>query len=113
MQRGETLRVVLLLALIISAPASLGCTSPNTYQTARTLSPGDVTHTVAVEAITYNGPQGAGVLPIVPTYVFRVGVIDRVDIGARIGSLTEIGADVKVNMLRGNLDLALAVGAEA
>jgi hypothetical protein len=98
---------------LAGAPLMLGCTSPNTYATARTLSPGDVTHTVAVEGIGYHGSQGTGALPIMPTYVFRVGVIDRVDIGARVGSLTELGADVKINFLRGPLDVAIAGGGEA
>lgn len=103
----------LVLLATASLPAATGCTSPNTYATARTLSPGDVTHTFAVEGIAYNGSQGAGALPLLPTYVFRVGVIDRVDVGARVGNMTELGADVKVNFLRGPLDLAIAAGGEA
>jgi hypothetical protein len=94
------------------ATASLGCASPNTYATARTLAQGDVTHTVAVEGVGYSGPNATGAIPILPTYALRVGVIDRVDLGARIGSLTQLGADVKVNFLRGPLDLAIAAGAE-
>ncbi|MBL8610950.1 MAG: hypothetical protein JNL38_26645 [Myxococcales bacterium] len=110
----RALRCALAVACAASAlPALAGCTSPNTYATARTLSPGDVTSTVAVEGIGYHGSQGSGALPILPTYVFRVGVIDRVDVGARIGSLTQLGADVKVNFLRGPLDLAVVPGAEA
>jgi hypothetical protein len=106
-------RAVLLGPLGLLVLALTGCTSPNTYGTARTLAPGDVTHTLAVEGIAYSGSQGTGVLPVFPTYVFRVGVIDHVDIGARVGNLTELGADLKVNFLRGDFDLAAAAGAEA
>src|SRR5688572_21795548 len=91
---------------LLAAPALVGCTSPNTYATARTLAPGDVTHTVAVEGIAYHGSPGTGALPLLPTYVLRVGVIERVDVGVRVGNMTELGADVKVNFLRGPLDLA-------
>jgi hypothetical protein len=106
-------RGVVLVGLVAAPLVTGGCTSPNTYATARTLAPGDVTHTVAVEGIGYHGSQGTGALPVLPTYVFRVGVIDHVDVGARVGSLTQLGADVKINFLRGPLDLAIAGGAEA
>src|SRR5262245_11324035 len=98
---------------MLASSVLAGCTSPNTYATAQTLSPGDDTHTVAVEGIAHHGSQGTGALPLFPTYVFRVGVIDRVDVGARIGNLTELGADLKVNFLRGPIDLAIAGGAES
>jgi hypothetical protein len=107
------MRAGLLVTALLAPPMLCGCTSPNTYATARTLSPGDITHTVAAEGIAFHGSQGTGALPMLPTYVFRVGVVDRVDVGARIGSLTEIGADIKVNFLRGPLDLAIAGGGEA
>jgi hypothetical protein len=106
-------RARLLPTALVCVPMLVGCASPNTYATARTLAPGDVTHTVAAEGIGFHGSQGSGALPIIPSYVFRVGVVDRVDFGARIGSLTEIGADIKVNFLRGPLDLAIAGGGEA
>ena len=95
------------------APVLAGCTSPNTYATARTLAPGDVTHTVAAEGIGFHGSQGTGVLPVFPTYALRVGVVDRLDVGARVGNLTSIGGDIKWNFLRGPLDMAIAGGAEA
>lgn len=107
------MRGLLLVTASLAVPLLVGCTSPNTYATARTLSPGDVTHTVAAEGIAYHGSQGTGALPVFPTYALRVGVIDRLDVGARIGNLTEIGADIKVNFLRGPLDVAIAGGAEA
>ena len=68
---------------------------------------------MALEGIGYHGLQGTGALPILPTYGIRVGVVDRLDVGARIGSLTELGGDLKFNFLRGQLDLAIAAGAEA
>jgi hypothetical protein len=42
-----------------------------------------------------------------------VGVVDRLDVGGRIGNLTEVGADFKFNFLRGQFDMAIAGGAEA
>ncbi len=100
------------VALVVASCAALGCASPSTYATARTNAPGDFTHTVALEGVGYNGPNATGAIPILPTYAMRVGIVDRLDFGARIGSLTELGADVKFNFLRGPLDLAIAGGAE-
>jgi len=108
-----TTRRAFLVGLLGLGLASAGCTSPNTYATARTLAQGDITSSVALEGVGYHGSQGSGAVPVMPTYVFRVGVIDHVDVGARIGSLTEVGADVKVNFLKGQLDLAVAPGAES
>jgi hypothetical protein len=105
--------VKLLVVAGLVSPSLAGCASPNTYATARTVPQGDFQHTVAVEGIGFHSSQGTGALPILPTYQLRVGVLSRMDVGARIGSLTEAGADVKVNFLRGPLDLAIAGGAEA
>ncbi len=110
---GQDKRYTLVVAALIAAPALGGCTSPNTYATARTLKQGDFQHSVALEGIAYHSLQGTGALPILPTYQLRAGVVDRLDVGARIGSLTQAGADVKFNFLRGPLDLAIAAGAEA
>jgi hypothetical protein len=98
---------------LLAAVSSLGCTSPNTYATARTVAPGKFVHTVAAEGIGYHSVDGTGGFPILPTYALRVGVVDRIDVGARLGSLTEIGIDAKFNILRGRVDVAVAAGAES
>ncbi len=108
--RGIFARSAFVAGGAISALA--GCTSPNTYATARTVAPGSVTHSLAFEGVGYTGSQGTGALPVLPTYALRAGIVDRVDLGLRVGSLTELGADVKVNVLRGDFDVAIAPGAE-
>ncbi|MBX3233346.1 MAG: hypothetical protein KIT84_33665 [Labilithrix sp.] len=99
---------------VFALAGASGCSSPNTYATARTVAPGKFQHTFALEAVGFHHQHsGTGALPILPTYAMRVGVVDRIDVGARIGSLTELGADLKVNFIRGRFDLAAAAGAEA
>lgn len=105
----------------LAAPALLatGCPNPNTYGTPRTTPAGRVQHTVAAEGISYRlqdspqqgGEVATGTFPTFPTYQLRVGVADRVDIGARINNLSSVGADVKWNFLRSeSFDLAIAPG---
>lgn len=62
------------------------CPGPNTYGTARTIDPGKVQATVAVEAIA-NDADGE-VLPIyLPTVFARVGVAKNVDLGLGLHNL--------------------------
>ena len=106
-----------LLLVAGAAGALLGCPNPNTYGTPRTVEPGKVTHTVAAEAWGATGetPGGAsvgGTTPAPPTYQARIGVADSVDIGLRLANFSSLGADVKLNPLRGNFDLAVAPGVQ-
>jgi hypothetical protein len=96
-----------------------GCPNPNTYGTPRTTPVGRVQHTVAAEGISYKlqdtpadgGETATGTFPTFPTYQLRVGVADRVDIGARISNLSSVGADVKWNFVRSeSFDLAIVPG---
>jgi hypothetical protein len=84
-----------------------GCPDPNTYGTPRTLAPGDF----QVQA-SYGGfaaaAHGSGALtPGLPSIGFRAGLADRIDVGARVVSLTALGGDAKLNFVRGRVDLAL------
>lgn len=101
-----------LLVLAGAAGLLLGCPNPNIYGTPRTIEPGRVAHTVAVEGWGATGSDSAGgtvggFVPTLPTYQLRVGVADSVDIGGRIANLSSLGADVKINPVRGNFDLAI------
>ena len=106
------------LALAAAVPFVAGCPNPNTYGTPRTLDPGKVQHTIALEGVGIVGADGGGgvvdpnfILPTLPTYQLRVGVVDGFDIGVRAAQLTSLGADFKVNFLRSDvLDLAVDPG---
>jgi hypothetical protein len=98
---------------------STGCPNPNTYGTPRTTPVGRVQHTIAAEGVNYrlqDSPQQGGerasvTFPTFPTYQLRVGVADRVDIGARIMNFSSIGADVKWNFLKTDaFDMAIVPG---
>lgn len=80
-----------------------GCPSPNRYGTPRTIPVGKVAHVFAAEAASYGEGAGLG-----PTYEIRLGAMDRVDAGIRLGMLTTIGGDLKFNFERSKqFDLAI------
>jgi len=93
--------------LFLIALASLtGCTV-NQYATPRTLKPGQVSHTVAVEGfvIGLSGEPG----DLHPRYQIRVGLANRVDLGVMLGPF--FGADVKLNFVRTKrVDMAWSPG---
>lgn len=79
------------LCVALFAMLAGGCVaSPLGYATARTVAPQTVTHTVGFE-----GNDDAKV-PFLPTYIVRVGVHERVDLGFRVAN----GIDVKANAIR-------------
>jgi hypothetical protein len=101
----------------VSLGALVGCPNPNTYGTPRTIPPGEVQHTVGLDAIYVRSkPRGqdgdSATLPMFPSYQLRRGLSDRVDIAARITNFSGFGADVKWNFVRGPIDLALDPGAQ-
>ncbi len=100
--------------LFVGALALSGCPDPETLGTPRTIPRGQIAHTVALTAIGSrdNGAFGgtSAFSPSLPTYMFRLGLADRVDVGLRLSRLTSLGADAKINFLRGPLDLALDPG---
>lgn len=101
------------LVLLAAAPLVAGCPNPNTYGTPRTLNPGKVQHTIALEGVGVLGapdPVPNFVLPTLPTYQLRVGVADGFDIGVRAAQLSSLGADFKWNFLRSAVDLAIDPG---
>jgi hypothetical protein len=106
------------------------CPNPNLYTVPRTLDPGAVQVQIAPEVFgaSFNGTSTTPtttngmpttstqtvsesiVFPMVPTVGVRVGVADGVEVGARIPNLDSVGADVKVRLLKGSLDLAVDPG---
>lgn len=95
-----------------------GCPNPNTYGTPRTTPVGKISHTIAAEGFRYSvdttrngGRTDTGTLPNAPSYQLRVGVLDTLDVGARISNLTSFGADVKWNFIKGDVfDMAFDPG---
>ncbi|MDW8247731.1 MAG: hypothetical protein RMJ98_00320 [Myxococcales bacterium] len=109
-----------------------GCPNPNVYGTPRTTAKGEISHTVAAEALSIRGEStmtstttdasGQPVtrttkedvsvtVPTFPTYQIRYGVGDEVDLGFSVRNLSSLGADVKYNPVRGkSLDLAIDPG---
>lgn len=111
-------------AALLWLPLASGCLNPNTYGTPRTTPVGQVQQSLAAELVSYRAvtPEGPGTLgrtdagntPVAPSYAFRVGVTDRLDIGGRIANASALGVDVKWNFLRSEvLDVAIAPGAQA
>lgn len=101
-----------------------GCPNPNLYSTPRTVSPGRFAHTVALEGFGYSGDKqiaddpntsaneartvrSTGYLPSLPSYLFRYGLLDSVDIGLHLHNVSSLGFDIKWNPLRGVFDLAV------
>src|SRR3954465_1617199 len=84
-----------------------GCPNPNVYGTPRTIPKGTSQHTVAAEGL---GVVGVDKVPVLPTYQYRAGLRDDVDMGFRIANLTSLGFDVKWNFYREKVDLAVVPG---
>jgi hypothetical protein len=95
-----------------------GCTSFNRFGDARTLEPGTSQHTVMADfwGASHEPDRdqdvldlGSGVAPVpMPTYVFRHGLADRLELGIAATPFPSVGLDLKWNFLReGNLALAL------
>jgi len=101
------------LAATTALFATTGCPNPNTYGTPRTVPAGQVSHSIAAEAIGAHR-DGVGVdLPTLPTYTMRIGATEGLDIGLRVANLTTLGADVKWNFLKGStFEMAVAPGAQ-
>jgi hypothetical protein len=101
-----------------------GCPNPNAYTVPRTLEPGDLQFDVAAEvyALSANvstASTSGGVAstsryttatPEFPTVGIRYGLVDGVDLGARLENLQSLAGDAKVRLLRGRLDLAFDPG---
>jgi hypothetical protein len=79
---------------LLAATLFFGCvTSPLGYATPRTVEAGKATHTVAFESVP---DAKTNDIPILPTYIVRVGMHERVDFGIRVLN----GIDVKANAVR-------------
>jgi hypothetical protein len=107
-----------------------GCPNPQTYGTPRTTPPGKVTHTIAAETMTVSGTtktsdtdystgeetegeeRVSATFPVPPTYQLRIGLADRVDLGIKVANMTSLGADIKLNPVRGGFDFAIAPGVQ-
>jgi hypothetical protein len=108
-----------------------GCPNPNIYGTPRTTPKGEISHTVAAEAISFQGEsestttttingqttttktkeQVSVTLPVFPTYQLRYGVAEEVDLGFSVRNGSSLGADVKYNPVKSkSFDLAIDPG---
>ena len=100
-----------------------GCGTPNTYGTPRTVPPGRVAHTHAVEAATVFRRQtdaGTGDTKSAresaftsPTYIMRIGLAERLDVGLHLSNPLAPGAEAKWNFAQSDVvDAAIAPGAQ-
>ena len=120
-------RLPALLLVLAVGPLLTGCPNPNTYGTPRTVPKGKISHTVAAEMMGFSADVTTtstdstgqtvtttetvgGSIPVAPTYQMRIGVAEPVDIGVRVANLSTLGADVKVNFLKGGFDMAIGPG---
>jgi hypothetical protein len=104
-----------------------GCPNPNMYTTPRTLDPGKVQWQVAPEVIgvsykattTTSDANGnpvasttnvTAVLPMIPSFGVRVGLVEGLDLGVRLQNFDSLAADLKIRLLRGRFDVAIDPG---
>ena len=100
-----------------------GCPNANTYGTARTTPPGKLSHSLAAEGfgarVEYESTNAAGetrkeradvFLPMPPSYMLRVGATDNIDFGLHLYNMSSLGADGKLNFIRGRIDVAIDPG---
>jgi hypothetical protein len=94
----------------------LGCPNPNTYTTPRTIGSRHFQGGVALEGEGAYTPADPSVLApsesdetlMPPTWMVRVGLGDRWEIGARVANTSSLGSDVKWNFFRSRrIDLAI------
>lgn len=103
-------------AFLLLAACLAGCPSPNVYGTPRTVAEDKTSFTIAAEgiAVTEVGRERteteATALP--PTFVVRRGLGPRTDLGFRVGRTGNLGFDLKVNPVRGDVDFGFAPGFE-
>ncbi len=122
-----TLRPGLALAgCLLTLPLLTGCPAMNTYGTARTTPKGKISHSLSEEGygfstkVTTTDSSGAttestvgGFVPLIlPSYHLRWGVADQVDLGFHVNNLASLGADAKINLLKGRVDLAVDPGVQ-
>lgn len=83
------------------------CPGPNTYGTARTIEPGQVQTTVAIEVIADEKVEDP-VVVYLPTILARVGVGKHIDLGIGLHNLVAPSVDLKLELTRGVVDMAVA-----
>ena len=115
--------VSLALAFAVVLACASGCINPNTYSTPRTTPVGQVQNAMAAEIVSYRAetPESSGRSHtdtgntlVAPSYFFRVGLTDRLDIGGRFANGSALGVDLKWNFLKSEVfDMAVAPGTQA
>lgn len=108
---------------VCAAGLLCGCPNPNTYTVPRTLNPGTVQWQVAPEFIgtsfdyrttDANGvtrkANFSGVLPMVPSFGARIGIVDGFDLGAHLMNFDSLEVDGKIRLVKGGFDVALQPG---
>lgn len=125
----RSLRAVPACAVVALPCLLCGCPNPNLYTTPRTLDPGKVQWQLAPEVIgvSYNTTTptttstgaattqtttASAVLPMVPTFGARVGMVDGFDMGFRLQNLDSLAVDGKIRLLKGTFDIAIDPGAQ-
>jgi hypothetical protein len=109
-------RLVHMAALVAGGLLLCGCPNPNTYTVPRTLVPGDLQFTAAPEVFGYHyvqpGGSAWGAMPTFPTVGFRYGLSDLIDVGGRLSAMASPAGDVKFQVARGIVDVAVDPGVQ-
>jgi hypothetical protein len=122
-------RAVVVCSLPLLGLLLCGCPNPNLYTTPRTLDPGTVQWQLAPEVIgvSYNtttastnasgaattqNTTASAVLPMVPSFGARVGMVDGFDMGFRLQNLDSLAVDGKIRLLKGSFDIAVDPGVQ-
>jgi len=122
---SESFARPLWFGLWLSVVTLMGCPASQTWTTARSLPKGKIQHTVGVEFLGASVEvcdddaevcaQGDGFITApFPAYVLRYGLTDFMDIGGKFSSSGQLGADLKLQLVRSKFfDFALDPGAYA
>jgi hypothetical protein len=89
-----------------------GCANPQTYSPPRTLAKGKSSYAFALEAFDLEAGAEEVRSPSAPTFVFRHGLTDDLDLGLRAVNMSGLGADLKYNFLRSDVDVAFDPGVQ-
>jgi hypothetical protein len=103
----------LLVTVVLGA-----CPNPNTYTSPRTMRAGDVQLLAAAEGYAMidhddiDDETQTDVLPSAPTVGVRYAMFDSAEVGLRAVNLSSLALDTKVQLHRGEIDVALDPGVQ-
>lgn len=99
-----------MLLAVLALSSETACISTSSFNSARTLQPGDVRHTMGLSLYAIKHRGDPEVLPIpMPLYALTYGVTEEVDMTALLAVPGRLRFETKYNPIRGDFfDLAIA-----